>query len=271
MADERGGGPTRRPVAQAIAALAAAPLAMGAAASAAAQSRFAYSADIPLNGFLASPQGAAKGAAVVFHEGTGLGDHARRAAEGLASLGYQTLAADLYGVADPTLEQVQTLFPALHGDRPKLRTRARAAVEALAARTGLPLNRICAVGYCMGGAAAIELARAGLDLAAVVAFHGELDARGGPEGPVRAPILALAGADDPLVTAEHRAAFEAEMRAAKADATLVVYSGVGHSFTNPEADKFGRPGIAYDARAATRSWQAMTDFLGERFGGAARA
>jgi dienelactone hydrolase len=55
------------------------------------------------------------------------------------------------------------------------------------------------------------------------------------------------------------------MRQAKADCQLVKYSGVQHSFTNPEASSAGIPGIVYDAAADRRSWQAMENFLKELF------
>jgi dienelactone hydrolase len=36
-------------------------------------------------------------------------------------------------------------------------------------------KRIAAIGYCFGGTAALELARGGADLAAVVVFHAGLE------------------------------------------------------------------------------------------------
>jgi dienelactone hydrolase len=41
---------------------------------------------------------------------------------------------------------------------------------------------------------------------------------------------------------------------------------VVHSFTNPEADKMGRPDFArYDANADARSWASMIAFFDEIF------
>ena len=45
-------------------------------------------------------------------------------------------------------------------------------------------------------------------------------------------VLALIGADDPMVHADERRAFEDEMRAGGVDWELNVYGGAVHSFTN---------------------------------------
>jgi dienelactone hydrolase len=49
-----------------------------------------------------------------------------------------------------------------------------------------------------------------------------------------------------------------------------LYGGVVHSFTNPAADRLGRPDFArYDAKADARSWAEMRRFFDEIFGAAA--
>jgi dienelactone hydrolase len=55
------------------------------------------------------------------------------------------------------------------------------------------------------------------------------------------------------------------MTHAGVDWQMHVYGGVGHSFTNPEIDKWKLPGFTYDARADRRSWQAMRALLEESF------
>ena len=51
------------------------------------------------------------------------------------------------------------------------------------------------------------------------------------------------------------------MRDGGVDWQLVVYGGVQHSVTHPLASRAGVPGIAYDERAASDSWQTMTGLL----------
>jgi dienelactone hydrolase len=84
-------------------------------------------------------------------------------------------------------------------------------------------------------------------------------------GRVRAKVLVLHGGDDPLVPPEQVNGFQAEMRQAGADWQLVAYGGAVHSFTNPMAGNDPSKGVAYDARADKRSWEAMKEFFEELF------
>jgi dienelactone hydrolase len=111
---------------------------------------------------------------------------------------------------------------------------------------------------------ALELGRSGAALAAIVGFHAGLStARPEDAGDIRCPVLVCIGADDPIIPAEQRAAFEAEMTAGGVDWQMHVYGGVQHTFTNPAATGAGIPGIAYDERADRRSWSALRDLFAE--------
>src|SRR5260370_32149669 len=56
----------------------------------------------------------------------------------------------------------------------------------------------CALPICFGGSVALELARGGADLKAVVSFHGVLATRTpAVSGAVKASVLVCTGADDP--------------------------------------------------------------------------
>jgi dienelactone hydrolase len=86
---------------------------------------------------------------------------------------------------------------------------------------------------------------------------------------VKAKVLVLNGADDPMIKSESIDAFKKEMEAAKVDYKFVNYSGAKHGFTNPEADaraeKFNLP-LAYNAVADNESWQEMKSFFAKAFG-----
>ena len=115
---------------------------------------------------------------------------------------------------------------------------------------------------------ALELARTGADLAGVVCFHGGLITRSerGSHA-IKGQVLVCVGADDPHITAEHRSAFEAEMRDAKLNWQMSVYGGALHSFTNRAAGAFGRPEFAaYHAQADARSWAEMRMLFSDVFG-----
>ena len=206
-------------------------------------------------------------AVLVLHDGAGLGDHARRRAARLAELGYVALAPDLYGEVLSDRAKGVAIIQALVADAPRLRGRARGAFDLLRARPEVDPHRIAAIGFCFGGAAALELARDGADLRAVVAFHGGLRTPAPADrGAVRATLLALAGADDPFIDEAQRAAFAAEMTAARADWALTVYGGAQHAFAQEDVDPAKFPGSAYDPRTDRRAWRTMLDLFEERLG-----
>ncbi len=210
---------------------------------------------------------------LVVHEWWGLNDFARQRAEQLAGLGYVALAGDMYGQGATTRnpEEAARWSTELRGDPARLRSRARAALQALAANPLVDPRRLAAIGFCFGGTTVLELAYSGADLAGVVSFHGGLP-RPAPEDlkQLKAAILVLHGADDPHVPAADLAAWQAAMRQAQADWQLVFFGGAVHSFTNPAAGDNRAGGVAYDARAARRSWKCMQEFLREILGTRAR-
>jgi dienelactone hydrolase len=117
----------------------------------------------------------------------------------------------------------------------------------------------------MGGTLALELARDAAPLKGIVSFHGGLQTQRPAAGQIKAKVLVCTGADDPFVPAAQVAALAEEMTKAKTDWQIISYAGTVHSFTNPEADKIGAPGICYNKSADERSWKAMTSFFEEIF------
>ena len=224
-----------------------------------------------LQGFLAyddAAQGKRPGVMVI-HEWWGNNDYARRRAEDLARLGYVGFAIDMYGkgVRAKSVEEAGKMSGQFKSDRKLMRERAAAGLEALRKQPQVDASKVAAIGYCFGGTVALELARAGADLAGVVSFHGALDTPMPAEaGQVKAKILVLHGADDPFVPPEQVHEFLKEMQAAEADWQLVAYGNAVHSFTNPEVDKIGLDGAKYNREADQRSWKAMQVFFDEIFG-----
>ena len=223
-----------------------------------------------LAGYVARPatvQGKVPGVVVV-HQWMGLTDHERHVSDELARLGYVALAADIYGegVHPKDTGEAGKLAMTYKGDRALYRRRIAAALETLKAQKGVDGNRIAVIGFCFGGTGALEAARAGLPVKAVVSFHGGLDVPAGfVPGPVSAKVLVCHGADDPFVPAKDVAAFQDEMRKAKADYVFVAYSGAVHAFTQKEAGNDNSKGAAYNEAAHRRSWQHMKEFLKEIF------
>jgi dienelactone hydrolase len=143
----------------------------------------------------------------------------------------------------------------------------RAGLDYLAGLPQADTSRMAATGYCFGGKCALELARSGAPLKAVVTFHGALTTADPADAKnIRAKILVLHGADDPFVKQDDVKGFMDEMRAAGVDWQLVQYSGAVHSFTDPRAGNDNSKGAAYNANADRRSWRAMRDFFEETLG-----
>ncbi len=202
---------------------------------------------------------------LVCHAWDGLNDEVREKSRKLADAGYIAFAIDVHGdgrVITDFAELMPTLAPYLE-NRALLLERMRGALEAARAIPGADASRIGAMGYCFGGMAVLDLARAGDDVRGVVSFHGSLDGNT-LEGPqtVATKILVLHGEDDPLVPAETVARFKAEMNAKQADWQLHAYGHTVHAFTRPAANdpSFG---TVYNAAADRRSWQSMLNFFDE--------
>lgn len=203
-------------------------------------------------------------AVLVIHEWTGINPYIKRRVRELAALGYVAFAADIYGkgVRPTNREEAAAQAKIYKSDRALMRARAAAGLAALLRQPRVDASRVAAIGYCFGGTTALELARSGATLAATVSFHGNLDTpRPGDATRIKGAVLVLHGADDPVVPAKEVLAFQEEMRKAKVDWQLVAYGGAVHSFTNPGAGSDPSKGVAYDARADRRSWEAMKAFF----------
>jgi len=224
--------------------------------------------DTELKGYLAwddAISGKRPGVLVV-HEWWGHNAYARKRADMLAALGYTALAVDMYGNGQTAShpEDAGRFAAAVRQNLPLMQARFEAARALLIAQNSVDPGRIAAIGYCFGGSVVLEMARAGADLAGVVSFHGSLGGLGAISDHVTAKVLVLNGADDPFVSAESIAVFRDDMDAAGVDYEFISYPGAMHSFTNPDADRFGaefKLPLKYNADADAASWQEMQKFF----------
>ncbi|MFN0179954.1 MAG: dienelactone hydrolase family protein [Gemmatimonadales bacterium] len=205
---------------------------------------------------------------VVVHEWWGHNQHARDQARRLAEGGYVGMALDMYGDGRVTNhpDTAQAFVAAASKDPAGQNARFLAAIAQLKLDAHVDSTRIAAIGYCFGGYVVLSQARAGADLGAVASFHGALPSGKIDSGTVRARILVLTGAADPMVPATEVDRFSAEMTAAGARFEVISYPGAQHSFTNPDADSHGMAGLRYDAATDRQSWAAMMKLFAEVFG-----
>ncbi len=218
------------------------------------------------------PGAARRPGVLVFPEAFGIGEHAIGRARRLAGMGYVALACDLHGdgkLIDELEPAIAALKP-LFADPSRTRARAKGGLEALTARAEVDAGRVAAIGFCFGGSMALELARSGAELAAVVGFHSGLSSEA-PKSDARnikGRVLVCIGADDPMIPAEQRAGFEKEMRDGGVDWQMHLYGKTVHSFTNQGAAARNMPdAIRYSPEADARSWAAMEQMFGETLAG----
>lgn len=220
-----------------------------------------------LTGWLARPAARPRAAVVIFPTIANATPPIERRAGMLAEAGYLAMIADLYGEPVESFEASRPLADRLRADVNVYRKRLASAIAALRDHPEAAELPMAAIGYCMGGQAALEVARDGAELAAVVSFHGLLDtAEPAAPGRIKARLLICHGDADPMVPREQVLAFWQEMDAAGADWHFHSYSGVKHGFTDPGSDARGLAAIAYDASADRQSWTALIAFFDEAFG-----
>ncbi len=220
-----------------------------------------------LTGWLASPAGQPRAAIILFPTIANANPPMERRAKMLAEAGYLTMIADFYGETVDSFEAAGTLAKTLRADAETFRARLRAGIAALCAHPDAAQLSMAAIGFCMGGQAALEAARDGADLVAVVSFHGLLDTQKPAQpGAVKSRILVCHGDADPMASRAQVLAFWEEMDAVGANWHFHSYSGVRHGFTDPGSNARGLPAIAYDASADRQSWAAMLSLFDEVFG-----
>lgn len=217
--------------------------------------------DLQMVGVLYTGPLPARAAIVVFPEAPGPGQNVHGRAERLAQLGYAVMVADLHGNGQRLTNPAETLakLETLRADAHTVRVRAHAAYQALLSTTGVKAQHVAAIGFCFGGTMALELARDGVILGAVVGFHSGLVPLDEPaKQKLSAPVLVCIGADDPSIPLAVRTAFETEMTMSRSEWTIELYGHTIHSFTDINADKMGRPEFArYSPQADVASWESM--------------
>lgn len=219
-----------------------------------------------LSGLLARPEGLPRAAVLVFPTIMNPTGSVEAKAQSLAQDGYLVLVADFYGKTPASFDEAR-LFAGEIRQTPELyRQRLRAGLRTLARLDEAKDLPFFVIGFCMGGQAALELAREGAPVEATVSFHGLLDTQlPAQAGAVGARILVCHGDADPMVPREQVLKFWQEMDRAGANWHFHSYAGVKHGFTNPAPTE--NPATAYDASADRQSWAAMHALFDELVAG----
>ncbi|MBN1879187.1 dienelactone hydrolase family protein [bacterium] len=198
---------------------------------------------------------------LIVHQWMGLTDHEKDAANRLAEAGYAAFACDIYGrESRPSNPGEAGKYAGKYkGDVALFRERLDAGLDVLKNRPEVDPSRLAVIGYCFGGTGALELARSGADVKAVVSFHGGLatpdktDAKN-----IKGTVLVCHGGDDANVPDPEMMGFIEEMRAADVDWYLTIYGNSVHGFTHRNDPK------RYNRLADERSWKAMMDLFTDK-------
>jgi len=195
---------------------------------------------------------------LLIHDWDGLTDYEVKRADMLAEKGYAVFAADLFGAGiRPTeVKDRRQHTGELYKDRERMRSLIYGALDAAKAR-GANVNNAVAMGYCFGGAAVLEFARAGADMKGFVTFHGGLSTPEGQDyGKTKGKLLILHGTADTNITMDHFAMLANALEEKGVPHEMISYGGAPHAFTVFGADRYRKD-------ADDKSWKRFGEFLEE--------
>lgn len=193
---------------------------------------------------------------LLIHDWDGLTDYEMKRAQMLNEMGYNVFAADLFGkgVRPTEVKDKKQHTGELYKDREKLRALMQGSLD-FAASLGGNAENVVVMGYCFGGAAVLESARAGMNAKGFVTFHGGLSTPDGQSySQTTAPILVLHGTADSAIPMSQFASLAKQLETANVKHEMITYSGAPHAFT-----VFGSP--RYREDADRKSWESFSNFL----------
>ena len=215
------------------------------------------SGDDTVNAVLYTPKG--KGpfpALIVVHEWWGLNDWVKEQADKLAEQGYVALAIDLYrGKVATTADVAHELMRGVPDDRSD--RDLRAAFDYLKSLPDVKTDRIGAIGWCMGGGYAMDVALLEPTLAADVINYGSLPTETDDLKKINAPILGLFGGLDRGITPDDVNKFDAQMKGLGKKVEVHIYPDAGHAFENPNNT------AGYKKDDTADAWKRTVAFLAE--------
>jgi carboxymethylenebutenolidase len=211
-------------------------------------------------GYVALPASGSGAGVIVIQEWWGLTTHVAQMADRIADEGYVALAPDLYGGAT-THDEGEALQLLLELPVVRAASDLRGAVDYLLSREEVVGQTVGVVGFCMGGAFALQLAvQEGDKVAAAVAFYpvGYMpDDYGGLEGAV---LIQIADGDEinPATVAEE---LNEKISAGTGRRPEIDHYPAGHAFLNDE-NLLG----TFDAEQARIAWDRTVAFLRAHMG-----
>jgi carboxymethylenebutenolidase len=193
---------------------------------------------------------------VVIHEWWGLNDWVKEQASKLADQGYVTLTVDLYrGKSTSNPEEAHELMRGLQQDR-AVRD-LLAAADYLRSQKNVDPAKVGAIGWCMGGGMAFQLAVNDPKLKAVVINYGATSDDPNTLKKINAAFLGIFGGQDRGISPQDSKKFAEEMEKLGKTGQIRIFPDAGHAFENPNNKQGYRP------QDAAEAWQLTTQFFDE--------
>ena len=195
--------------------------------------------DTPLSGYLVyddAAQGKRPGVLMI-HDRSGFSEGTLADARMIAGLGYVVFAEDMFGkgVVPKNAPEMTQLIGIYDKDRVLMRARATAGFDVLKAQPMVDPAKLAAVGYCFGGTTGLELVETGVPLVGFVSVHGAF-ANFTPEMAknIKGRVLILHGAEDQVAPMQELDKVIDQLRGARVNFEVNLYSGASHGYTHPQ-------------------------------------
>jgi dienelactone hydrolase len=219
--------------------------------------------DTALRGYLAYDDSstAKRPGVLLVHRRDGMSDLTLQNAEMVAKQGYVVFAPDIFGKDAQPKDVNQQIEQSTYynKNRPLMRARTQSGFDILRQNPQVDTSKMAVLGYCFGGTVAIEFAETGAPIVGTVTIHGSFrDFTPGAAKNINGRVLILHGAEDPVAPLTEVDLLVKELRAAKVNWQLDLYSGTEHGFSTPKN--------ASEERANMESQAAAARFFKEVFG-----
>lgn len=198
-------------------------------------------------------------ALIVVQEWWGVNDDIQARTREFAERGFYAVAVDLYdgtSTADP--KTAATLKNGLTNDAALLRLKTGLDFLLTQIDRGVVNpDKVGAIGWCMGGTQALNLAIADKRVKALAVFYGgDIVTDTEKLKAVQGPILGVFGNEDKNPSPEQVNAWEKSLKDAGKNVTIYRFDGAGHAFASEAAKPLGayRPTQAAEAWSKTWEW-----------------
>jgi carboxymethylenebutenolidase len=189
---------------------------------------------------------------IVIHEVFGLNDDIRQIADSFAGQGYAALAVDLFSNRSRVMCMAQIMYGMIFSPlKNGILADLQAALNHLRLQSGVDPQRTGVIGFCMGGAYALQLACVQDDLKAAAVFYG-MNPR--PLEVVAKACPVIGSYPDKDFTTKAAVELEAALTRYEVPHDIKIYPKTSHSFYNQ--------GRSFDPHAHADAWNRILAFFG---------